>query len=118
MNPPLIMIWWRLALMASEEDMNSRYYKSKQHHCKCAMCRDHLLRNGCVFTHSVVEGVSVTVVVLPLKHKCCQKRRVKFILHSSGSVKVITLLLMLAGDVETNPGPGIVYMGSGQFYGN
>ena len=62
-----------------------------------------------MMTRSFKPGVQVTMVVQPLKHKCCRRRRVKFIVHNRDSRRVISLLLMLAGDVEINPGPsGIV----------
>ena len=41
------------------------------------------------------RSVLVTMVVQPFK----------FIVHSRDSRRVISFLLMLAGDVETNPGP-------------
>ena len=104
-NAPLMVFWWRFAVLMSEEDSHSRYYKSKLRFCPCSMCSHSLLRNGCVMTRHSKSGVPVTLVVQPLKHKCCRRRRVKFIVHSRDSRRVISLLLMLAGDVETNPGP-------------
>ena len=100
-----MVFWWRFAVLMSEEDSHSRYYKSKLRFCPCSMCSHSLLRNGCVMTRHSKSGVPVTMVVQPLKHKCCWRRRVKFIVHSRDSRRVISLLLMLAGDVETNPGP-------------
>ena len=105
LNTPLMVFWWRFAVLMSEEDSHSRYYKSKMRFCPCSMCSHSLLRNGCVMTRHSKSGVPVTMVVQPLKHKCCRRRRVKFIVHSRDSRRVISLLLMLAGDVETNPGP-------------
>ena len=107
-----MVFWWRFAVLMSEEDSHSRYYKSKIRFCHCSMCSHSLLRNGCVMTRHSKSGVPVTMVVQPLKHKCCRRRRVKFIVHSRDSRRVISLLLMLAGDVETNPGP----LGNGMGY--
>ena len=106
LNSPLIVIWWRFAVLMSERESNSRYYKSKQRHCNCSMCSHHLMRNGCVVTRLYNGKVPVTMVIPRLKHKCCQRRRVKFIVCKPESTRVISLLLMLAGDVESNPGPG------------
>ena len=90
-------------MLMAEEDANSRYYKSKLRFCPSSHS---LPRNGCVMTHPFKSGVPVTMAVQPLKRKCRRRRRVKFIVHGRDSKRMISLLLMLAGDVETNPGPG------------
>ena len=90
-------------MLMAEEDAKSRYYKSKLRFCPSSHS---LPRNGCVMTHPFKSGVPVTMAVQPLKRKCRRRRRVKFIVHGRDSKRMISLLLMLAGDVETNPGPG------------
>ena len=48
------------------------------------------------------------MVILPLRDnwKCYRRRRVFHTVHYSDHQVVTSLLLILAGDVETNPGPG------------
>jgi hypothetical protein len=48
-------------------------------------------------------------VCFPLKHRCCGVRKVQYHFHHEDCPNVVTILLMLSGDVETNPGPGIAY---------
>ena len=64
------------------------------------------LRKGSVVT-CLKDEIPITMVVSPLKRKCCHKRVVRYIVPTTdGSPRVIRKLLLLAGDVETNPGPG------------
>ena len=74
------------------------------------MCSHHQLRNGTVLKCKR-DDVTVTLVVLPLKHKCCRKRVLKFIITTSkGPPRVIHQILMQAGDIESNPGPPGMYV--------
>jgi hypothetical protein len=70
------------------------------------MCADHVLGKGNVSHEGFIEGAPVTRIYQPLKHRCCGRRKVHYILHEEDGPKVISLLLLLSGDVETNPGPG------------
>ena len=70
------------------------------------MCSHRWLKKGTVVTRWK-DGEPISMVVPPLKHKCCQKRVVYYAIPTvSGSTRVIRRLLILAGDVEINPGPG------------
>ena len=71
------------------------------------MCSHHELGRGCIIPESVFEGIPATKVCHPLKHKCLGARKVEYILHHEDGPKIVTMLLLLSGDVETNPGPGI-----------
>ena len=70
-------------------------------HCSCTMCTNH--RYGCI-----IRNGNVSTVILPLRDncKCYRRRRVFHTVHYSDHQVVTSLLLILAGDVETNPGPG------------
>ena len=106
-NFPVIMFWWYYADTQSREQTQSRHNTSKHCYEHCSMCSHHQLRNGTILTQNEKDSLPVTVVVLPLKQKCCQKRVAKFMIPSShGPPRVIHQLLMQAGDIETNPGPG------------
>ena len=71
------------------------------------MCSNRELGKGCVISESV-EGIPATKLCHPLKHKCLGARKVEYILHHEDGPKIVTMLLLLSGDVETNPGPGII----------
>ena len=95
-----------LAVTESEKQASSRRYTSKNCYDNCSMCSHPHIRNGCVVTRVSSRGVTVTMVVPPLK----SKRRVRYIMiihNDSEHSTVISDLILLAGDVETNPGPGI-----------
>ena len=102
-----IVLLFALAVTESEEQASSRHYISKNCYNNCSMCTHPHLRNGSVVTHVSSRGVPVTMVVPPLKSKCCGKRRVQYFIYEDAEhTKVISGLILLAGDVETNPGPG------------
>jgi hypothetical protein len=78
------------------------------------MCSDHVLGRGSVNHEGFFKGSPVTRVCYPLNHNCCGKRKVQYIFHEEDGPKVVSLLLLLSGDVETNPGPGkIISSGAG-----
>jgi hypothetical protein len=56
-------------------------------------------------THAPSEGVLLTRVVFPLKQKCCGVRMINYIIQDANGRSIRLQLLLLAGDVETNPGP-------------
>lgn len=96
----MVRLWWRIAVVQSEEQSTSHHYNSK--HCYSS-CSDPVLRkSGVIF----LNGARVTKVFQPLKQRCCGTRKVQCIFHHEDGDKVISLLLLLSGDVETNPGPG------------
>ena len=64
---------------------------------------------GCVIPESVFNGTLATKVCHPLKHKCRGARKVEYILLDEDGPKIVTMLLLLSGDVETNPGPGTIF---------
>lgn len=103
---PFARLWWHLAGIQCRELSTSRHYISKYCYSGCSMCSDHELGKGCVVSEGFYRGAPVTRVCHPLKSKCCGARKVQYILHHEDSPKVISLLLLLSGDVETNPGPG------------
>ena len=102
---PMVGMWWYIALVQSEEQSKSCHHNSKL--CGCSMCSHHELGKGCVIPGSVFEGIPATKVCHPLKHKCLGARKVEYIIHNQDGPKYVTMLLLLSGDVETNPGPGI-----------
>ena len=104
----VIVLLFALAVTESEEQASSRHYISKNCYDNCPMCAHPNLRNGSVVTRVSSRGVSVTMVVPPLKSKCCGKRNVQYIIHNDDEHStVISGLILLAGDVETNPGPSV-----------
>ena len=104
-----IVLLLALAVTESKEQASSRHYISKNCYNNCSMCTHPHLRNGSVITRVSSHGLPVTMVVPPLKSKCCGKRSVQYIIHNdSEHSTVISGLILLAGDVETNPGPGKV----------
>lgn len=107
LNVPVLILWWQLSVSESKNYYISRH--SCPPPCYCFMCTHKWLSKGCVITHTGQDGVpNVSVVVSPLKSRCCQMRRIRFIFHCGSHSEVVSLLLILAGDVETNPGPGKV----------
>ena len=103
-----IVLLLALAVTESEEQASSRHYISKNCCGNYSMCTHPHLRNGSVVTRVSSRGVPVTMVVSPLKSKCCGIRKVQYIMHEDAEHStVISGLILLAGDVETNPGPGM-----------
>ena len=100
---PMVGMWWYMALVQSEVQSTSRHHNSKL--CGCSMCSHHELGKGCDIPG--FEGIPATKVCHPLKHKCLGAREVEYIIHDEDGLKIVTMLLLLSGDVETNPGPGI-----------
>ena len=105
---PLLRLLWRIGMNQSEEQSTSHHYTSKYCYGNCSLCAHRNLRNGSVSSCLTSSGVMLTRVVFPLKHKCCGMRSVQFIIHNLDGSKVCFKLLLLAGDVEINPGPGII----------
>ena len=103
---PMLGMWWYMALVQSEEQSTSRHHNSKLCYGDCSMCSHHELGKGCVISESVFEGIPATKVCHPLKLKCVGARKVEYILHDEDGPKIVTMLLLLSGDVESNPGPG------------
>ena len=99
----LIVLKLHHALVQSEVQSTSRHHNSKL--CGCSMCSHHELGKGCDIPG--FEGIPATKVCHPLKHKCLGAREVEYIIHDEDGLKIVTMLLLLSGDVETNPGPGI-----------
>ena len=83
----------------SEGTTKTRFRNGR--HCSCTMCTNH--RYGCT-----IRNGNVSTVILPLRDnwKCYRRRRVFRTVHYSDHQVVTSLLLILAGDVEPNPGPG------------
>ena len=102
LNYLLTVLWWKLAVTESEGTTKTRFRNGP--HCSCSMCNNH--RNGCTITRG-----NISTVILPLREnwKCYRRRRVLHTVHYSDHQVVTPLLLILAGDVETNPGPGSEY---------
>ena len=106
LNFAVMLLWWRFAKDQSLEHSKSRHYNSKYCYNDCYMCSHNWLRKGTIVT-CWKDEIPTTMVVPPLKQKCCQKRVVIYITPNvNGPPRVIRQLLILAGDVETNPGPG------------
>ena len=108
LNFAITLFLWRFAKNESREHSKSRHYNSKYCYDDCYMCSHRWLRSSIVTTVTCWQDeVPVTMVVPPLKHKCCHMRVVNYIIPNvNGPPRVIRQLLLLAGDVETNPGPG------------
>ena len=104
---PMVGMLWYMALIQSEEQSMSRHHNSKLCYGGCSVCSHHELGKGCVIPRSVFGGIPATKVCHLLKHKCLGARKVKYIIHDQDGPKIVTMLLLLSGDVETNPGPGI-----------
>ena len=99
---PMVGMWWYMALVQSEAQSTSRHHHSKLCY---SVCSHHELGKRSVIPGSVFEGIPATKVCHPLKHKCLGARKV---IHDQDGPKIVTMLLLLSGDVETNPGPGIM----------
>ena len=106
---PLLVLWWHIAVTQSEEQSLSRHYSSKFCYSHCSMCSHRSFRNGGIITSGSSNGQApITVICPPLKHKCCGSRRVQVIVHNADETEALSSLILLAGDVERNPGPGTV----------
>ena len=104
---PMVGFWWRVAAVQSEDQYTSHHYNSKCCYSGCSMCSDPVLGRGSVSHEGFLEGAPVTKVCHPLSHKCCGRRKVQYIFHrKDGAAVIFHILLLLSGDVETNPGPG------------
>ena len=106
---PALWLLWRLAVTMSVEESQSRHYNSKHCYGNCTLCAHRNFRNGSIMTRSPSVGVVVTRVVFPLKQKCCGVRMIDYIIQDVNGRNIRLQLLLLAGDVETNPGPGKIY---------
>jgi hypothetical protein len=103
---PMVGFWWGVAAVQSEDQYISHHCISKCCYSGCSMCSDHVLGRGSVNQEGFFKGAPVTRVCHPLNRNCCGRRRVQYIFQEEDGPKVISLLLLLSGDVETNPGPG------------
>ena len=105
----LTMMWWRFAL---DQQSASDHHDSKYCCDDSSKCSHHKLGNRTLVIHKGWDNEPVAMVVLPQKRKCCHKKVIKRndIQDGKGLSRVIHQLLMQAGDVETNPGPGICIM--------
>ena len=108
---PMVGMWWYIALVQSEEQSMSCHHHSKLCY---SMCSHYELGKRSVIPGSVFEGIPATKVCHPLKHKRLGARKVEYIIHDEDGPKIVTMLLLLSGDVETNPGPGIYNDRQGQ----
>ena len=93
-------IWWRLV---QEESAG----QTKPPHCKPNCCRV-TLRGG-----KRKVKVSLMLVVSPHQQQSDQQDSTGSRVYCKDDRRVVHLLLMLAGDVESNPGPegmtGVMY---------
>ena len=86
-----MLLWWQLAVTQSQREMTKpQAHQSKAPLCSCPKCTG----DEKVKVHSSLVGS-------PLGGDWKS-----FLPKEAVSVVVVHLLLMLAGDVETNPGPG------------
>ncbi len=99
LHMPMMMIWWSFAKLQYREHTQTCHY---HYHCnhglsdKCSLCsRHHQLRSSLSNTHTERQEPTATLMLALLKQilKCAQ-------------IFVPVLLILLCGDVETNPGPG------------
>ena len=102
---PMVGMWWYIALVQSEEQSMSCHHHSKLCY---SVCSHYELGKRSVIPGSVFEGIPATKVCHPLKHRRLGERKVEYIIHDEDGPKIVTMLLLLSGDVETNPGPGIM----------
>jgi hypothetical protein len=89
-------------VVQSKDESTSRHSNSKCCYNR-SICTDPALGKGCVITEAFSEGMP-----FPLSSKCCGAKEV----HCKDGPKVVAFLLLLSGDVETNPGPGNIFTGS------
>ena len=106
LNLVVMPTWWCFAKTESMEHSKSRHCNSKYCYSNCHMCSNRWLKKGTVVTCWKDEE-PISMVIPPLKHKCCQKRVVYYVIPTVNvAPRIIRQLLFLAGDVEINPGPG------------
>jgi hypothetical protein len=98
----MVGFWWGVAAVQSEDQNLSHHCIPKYCYSGCSMCSDHVLGRGSVNQ----EGFSVTRVC---HCNCCRRRKVQYIFHEKDGLTVVSLILLLSGDVEANPGPGKVH---------
>jgi hypothetical protein len=84
--------WWGVAAVQSEDQYISH------HKCHC-----HLFGKGSVNQEGFSKGAPV------IRDNYWERRKVQSISHKKDDAKVVSLILLLSGDVETNPGPGNVF---------
>ena len=98
---PVMVLWWHLAI--SQSSNYPTYFKPKRFYRNHYNCSYYWPRHSS-FAKEGGSKVAVVVMVSPHKQKCDQKSNTKFKAYESS---VNSHLLMLAGDVEPNPGPGM-----------
>ena len=96
MNSPVVYLWWRLLTSQSEGDFRSHHSTLECH------CSKFSIKYG---TSTERRKIILTLIV-SLFMRCIGKKRIKYDIHYSDNQIVLSQLLLLAGDVETNPGPG------------
>ena len=97
MNLPVMVIWWHLAMGQSAHHSKPTFKPE----CVCVNCFYFTINS---WPGSIRKtSMCLTVMVSPDTHKASRRT----IMLCSYPGRVISYLLMLAGDVETNPGPGI-----------
>ena len=95
---PLMVIWWRLALQQSVLHTVPFHQKSGHFHC-CFHSTNHL---PTINADKRTREKSSSAVLCGRHQPVEEKSEV----CSNKALDVGCLLLILAGDVETNPGPG------------
>ena len=106
LNLAIMFLSWHFAKIESLKHSKSHHYNSKYCYSNCHICSHRWFKKGTVVNCWKYER-PISMVVHPLKHKCCHKRIVYYVIPTvNGSPKIIRQLLLLAGDVEINPGPG------------
>ena len=94
---PVMMIWWSFAKLQYLEHVKTCHYHS---HCdhklsdKCSLCSRERLRISSLNTDRQESTLTLMMALLKQTLKCAQ------------IIIPLLLLLLLSGDVETNPGPG------------
>ena len=93
----LMMIWWKYANLEYAEHVESCHFHQHSSHGRndnCSLCSRH---QQLLSSHlSNLNHKSTVTLVLALLRKTLKCIQVMF----------LVLLILLAGDVETNPGPG------------
>ena len=90
----LMMIWWKYANLEYAEHVKSCHFHQHSSHGlndSCSLCSRHQQLH--LFTRSPESTVTLVLALL--------RKTLKFI-----QVLFLVFLILLAGDVETNPGPG------------
>ena len=94
-----MVLWWRLALQ------QSTYHTLSYHHSLGGYLFKSTYHD---LSHDGMGNAKVPFTVMK-SSKCGQKSSARFKVHSKDhQMIVISLLLMLAGDIEKNPGPGML----------